>query len=461
LSVLTSHVESKFFLAAEHQAAALSALQRSLLRLKDGGVTIAEYVLDYDAVASATDIVVAFEGMGFDSERDDEGNLTSLVWVADELPYGPDELVIVLEPFARYVRAASFLRLEEQEDIFTLTFDGPRVRRTAEDDSVEDDEAGALADSVRRALADQRNEDAFDLLALQIAHPSTSEERRQLAWERRGELLRREKLWSELEALYIAAPRDMLSFSSLVDELESSEPDVALAFAQLGVEHEPGAGACHALITNRASCARDYDSVVSAARRWRATCPSDDGAARWEEAWALLALEHYEEVLACALDSNSNWRERRADALLALGRDTEASAELEQALTFASADATAYPDWAPALAAVARIQARLGRHEDALASAKAARTRSDGLEAASPALAAAYLEAGDAAEAVQLIASYAAARPTQEIPTFLWAKALASRDPARAAQILTQATRNNSWLERLATRDPVLAALAR
>lgn len=225
MGVITDHVESEFFLLKQDEQVALARLKTSLSRREHEGGRLTDYVLDPRAVLAATDLAVALAATGFETQRDDAGNLVSLVWTAEQLPYGADELKRVFETFGRFVRRGSFLRLDEQGDEFALRFDGARV--ILEIDGEVPEPHDALRDDAARAAEDGRDDDLLDLCVLLIESSGATDRQRQWAWDKRLAVIRGGRRWSEFVQACRSAPTDMVSVEAWANELEESEPSVA------------------------------------------------------------------------------------------------------------------------------------------------------------------------------------------------------------------------------------------
>jgi hypothetical protein len=236
VSILTDHVSSEFFLARADEPAALARLQSFLARRASEGARLTELVLDPPAVLAAGDLASALAATGFDVERDAASNIVTLVWTAQTLPYGPDELKRVFDTFARFVRRGSHLRLDEGGDELTLVFDGPRVRLEIDGDATEP--ADALRDDAARAAEDGREDDVLELCVRLTATEDASDRHLEWAWHRRLAVLRSLRRWSEFVATCVAAPPRFVSVEGWAAELEESEPEVAaeLLRAAAGVE---------------------------------------------------------------------------------------------------------------------------------------------------------------------------------------------------------------------------------
>src|SRR5512140_1427828 len=124
MGILTSHVASDFFLAKDDERAALASMKAFVARRS----TATEYVLDPDALDAATDMVAALASAGFEVARDGRGDLVSLVWTHEQLPYDVETLRSLLTSFTRFVKAGSSLELEENGERCLFAFQKTHVK---------------------------------------------------------------------------------------------------------------------------------------------------------------------------------------------------------------------------------------------------------------------------------------------------------------------------------------------
>ena len=227
MSVLTDHRASDFFLAKDDEAAALVSMKAFVARKP----TATEYVLEPDALEAAEDMVAALASAGFEAARDDDGNLVSLEWTGDRLPYDVETLRSLLTSFTRFVKAGSSLELEENGERCVFAFQQTHVKLTRDDEYYAE---------VESAFGDA--EDFYEAGDLATALPiyeavialfgdATDSRQYELAWTRRLWILFKLERWDELVRVSAVAPESQRSCPT--DSLTALAGENDAAFAAL------------------------------------------------------------------------------------------------------------------------------------------------------------------------------------------------------------------------------------
>lgn len=445
MGVLTEHVASKFFLAKSDEKAALAALKEGV-RYRE---LSEDYVHNPEVVLAAKDFVSAMRATAFVLERNQKGDITSLRWAGDKLPYDTDELQNLFSTFVPWVKKGSFLSIREEDVPCTLTFAGTRVKRKMHGEK--DDEGREAFENGRRHAENGR----FDLALTCYAAAWAIDGKKRDSYGQRAvghacELLFEKKRWKELAqwcARYL--PKEERPFGSYAESAE--DPKAARLLIAAGLKVNPRDVRCLQWLIEDHQRRDEFEKVIAAARALRAASKTEAPSALLSEANALYSLARYRDALKAAQASMKLAPERQAavliaDCFLALGMKKEALAAFRQGLAYQQ-KRTKKTDWGPSLAYEALLLLRLERLDETAATLDraAAAARQDSPQFWVPYVRGQLAMARkDFAAALPLFETALAASPTDPWPKLRLFQALHAlgAEPARAKKLANELKKN-------------------
>lgn len=362
MGVLTDHVASKFFMAKAHEKDALAALKEGVREREESD----EYVHDPKGVLAAKNFVAALGATAFVLERNKKGDITSLRWAGDKLPYDTDELQNLFSTFVAWVKKGSFLTIREEDVLCTLTFLGTHVKRKMRGEK--DDEARENFENGRRHAEKRRVELAIDCYAAAFAIDGKKRDSfGHRAAQALCELLWAEKRWKELASWCAKLPKEDFAFTSYASN--SEDPKAARLLIAAGLKANPRDEECLSWVLEDREKHDDFAKVITAARALKAASKTSAAPALLSEARALYSLGRYPEALRAAqasmkLRPGVSASVKIADCFIAIGKKADALEAVEVALEH-QRKADNKPDWGPAVAYESMLLLRLGRISEA------------------------------------------------------------------------------------------------
>lgn len=317
MGVLTAHIDSKFHLAREHFPEVIAAMKKVV---REAGRPT-EYANLPDQLLATDDIAVAFDAVGFVVTFDANGNIDSLEWGGDKLPFDTHTLLELFKSFAKLVQSGSYLEIEEGDHRCLMKWRGVGIEydyrefpshqawlvRARDASRAGDHERAALM--LRDALEIREDyQDAWNDLAIELAH------------------LRR---WDEARA---ACERTATNASCWREVAEiarhAREPEIGLRFVDAGL---PRMEASYARVLLRiegatiCSVLSQFERALELAREACASPPTSYNAA-YEVCSACFDLARYAESIDAAKQTRNMLKAMllRAEALVMLGKKTEA-----------------------------------------------------------------------------------------------------------------------------------------
>lgn len=185
MGVLTSHVSSEFFLPARHKEAALKSLQNFVRRSSSPE----DYVYDPDEAIGAATIGAALRAAGLMTSENGEGDVVDLVWGSDKLPFDTYTLASLLDSLARFVRAGSYLEIEEEFCHCKITF---RDGHASHDYTRYDAYDGSIARAKRVIDTDERDRAVGDLIYATEVEPEYC-----MAWVELANVHAQQRRWAD------------------------------------------------------------------------------------------------------------------------------------------------------------------------------------------------------------------------------------------------------------------------
>ncbi len=185
MGVLTSHVSSEFFLPAHHKEAALKSLQNFVRKSSSPE----DYVYDPDGALGAATIGGALEAAGLMVTENEAGDVVTLVWGSDKLPFDTYTLASLLDSFARFVSAGSYLEIDEEFCHCKITF---RNGHAGHDYTRYDAYDGSIARAKRVLDTSERDRAVGELIYATEVEPE-----RCMAWVELANVYARQGRWAD------------------------------------------------------------------------------------------------------------------------------------------------------------------------------------------------------------------------------------------------------------------------
>jgi tetratricopeptide (TPR) repeat protein len=362
MGVLTEHVDSKFHLAREHFPAVIEAMKQVVREAARPN----EYVNLPDQLLSTSDIAVAFDAVGFVVTFDARGDIDSLRWGGDKLPFDTTTLYHLFKSFAKLVQSGSYLEIEEEDARCRMHWRGIAIeysyhgRKPHEAMWLRARDASRAGDHERaaRLLRDavELREDydyGWNDLAIELAHLRRWDEA-MAACERTAVDA---SCWREVATLARNAGDSVMAMRFV----DAGLPRMKADYAQSLLRTE-GATSCSTLSR--------FERALELAREAQAQSPNANAA--YEECSACFDLARYAESVEAAKRTRNMLKTMilRAEAYVMLGKKTDARKWFEKVLVGARKERAkgSYVAWHATLES--HVAFALGQHEEAMKAAR-------------------------------------------------------------------------------------------
>jgi tetratricopeptide (TPR) repeat protein len=452
VSIVTRHIDARFFIAKEKITRALLAMKKFIAEAE----TPADHVFEPEKLLATEDILEAFDAAGLVATRDAEGNVGSLAWRGGTLPYDTTTLYALLKSIGPQVKPLSFLEIEEEDMGCRISFDIGRVDYSHDDGQP----LTAAKRRGKRAVESGDYEGAVSeaRCALDIAPDDES------AWQTLATALVHLKRWDEAMDAAEHLPKSSWTWSELAAIARSADAaEAALRIALRAAERssEPFPRECAHIEAAEALLMLDrHEQAIQHARK-----ANDRPQALYCECQALSTLGRLDEAIAVSkrmLKVKPQHRGTmlvRAEAHAALGQMSDARKWFEKYArtvdaVFSSEAERAASAWR--WAAQSHVHLALGDVRRAQEEAQRALAIAPDGAYAQLRAGMAQLAAGRASEACAVLERAVAARPSWATAKYELARALmASSEEERARALLADATAVSPYLALLASRDPL------
>ncbi len=446
MGVLTSHIDSKFHLAREHFPAVIEAMKKVVRE----AARPTEYVHLPDQLLATNEIAEAFDAAGFVVTFDARGDIDSLKWGGDKLPFDTTTLYHLFKGFARHVQRGSYLEIEEEDARCRMRWRGIAI----EYDYHGRDPHEALYMRARDAAHAGDHERAVRLLrdALELHEDYSA------AWNDLAIELASLRRWDEAMAACERAAvdagcyREVATLARTAGELETALrfvdaglPRMKADYAQVLLRTE-GAAVCSALSR--------FERALELAREAKALSPGSANVA-YEECSACFDLGRYAEAVDAAKRARNLLKAvlLRAEACVMLGKKADARKWFEKVLNAAHKERAKgnYVAWHAALESHALFA--LGRRNESTQAARDALASAPAWSYPLHRLGVAQLDEKLHDEARASLARAIELSPSWDFGRYDLARALIAcgeREEARA--ILAEITRSNPHLAGLVVR---------